>query len=119
MEDHSSYCTSGRNIIIEYFCKTHDMLLLYMEVMKKHVDNHQSGQWIPGCQLSAVFTLAEDKRIPLLQYQVKLIGAKEPFNMMAIELPSVSGTQRYPKHKCGSYDFCLNNIVRSKTTRFW
>ena len=65
-----------------------------MKVMKKHVDNYRPGQWIPSCQLSAVFVLAEDKKIPLLQYQVKLVGAKEPFNMIAIEPPTISGTQR-------------------------
>ena len=74
-----------------------------MKVIKKHVDSHQSVQWISGCQLSAVFVLAENKRIPPLQYQVKLIGAKEPFNMMAIELPSVSGTQEI-LIKCSIYD---------------
>ena len=61
-----------------------------MEVLKKHVDNFLPGRWIPKCLLSAVAD--EDKRIPSLQYQVKLNGAKEPFNMLAIELPSVSGT---------------------------
>ena len=62
-----------------------------MEVMKKHVDNFLPGRRIPKCLLSAV---AEEKKIRL-HYQVKLIGAKEPFNMMVIEFPPVSGTQSY------------------------
>ena len=61
-----------------------------MKVLKKHVDNYKPGKWIPGCRLSAV---AEDKNMPLLQHQVKLIGAKKPFDMIAIELSIVSGTQ--------------------------
>ena len=62
----------------------------YMQVLKRHVDNFRPGQRIPNCQLSAV--AYEDKKIPPLRYQVKLIGATKPYNMMAIELPSVSGT---------------------------
>ena len=69
-------------------------IFMYMEVMKRHVDTYQPGKRIPSCQLSAVFMLAEDKKVPLLQHQVKLVGAKEPFNVIAIELPTMSGTQR-------------------------
>ena len=65
----------------------------YMEVLKKHVDNFLPGRRIPKCLLSAVAD--EDKKTPPLQYQVKLIGAKEPFNIMAIELPSISGISYY------------------------
>ena len=64
-----------------------------MEVMKKHVDNYRPGRRIPKCQLSVVFVPAKDDNIPLLQHQVKLEGAKEPFNMIAIELPTISGTE--------------------------
>ena len=71
------------------------ILYLFVEVMKKHVDSYKPGRRIPRCQLSAVFILAENKNIPLLQHQVKLVGAKEPFNMIAIELPTISGIQKY------------------------
>ena len=94
MEDHAPYHTSGKNEETSTIITLWFSFYLFMKVLKKHVDNYKPGCRIPSCQLSAVFTLANDKPIPLLQYQVKLEGAKEPFNMIAIELPTISGIYR-------------------------
>ena len=68
-------------------------LLLYIQIIKKHVDNYSPPKIIPRCQLSADFMSGTGQRdIPMLQYQVNLIGAKEPHNMFVIK-PPVTGEE--------------------------
>ena len=64
---------------------------LSLEVMKQHVDNYKPKRRIPKCQLSVVFVSSKENEIPLLQHQLELLGAKKPYNMITIELPSISG----------------------------
>ena len=55
------------------------------------MDNFKTGQVIPSCQLTAVWT-KQDKPSPLI-YQVTLDGAKEPFtfiNMVLADFDSIS-----------------------------
>ena len=64
-----------------------------IQITKKHVDNYNPSKIIPKCQLSADFMPGTGQRdIPMLQYRVKLIGAKEPHNMFVIK-PPVSGKE--------------------------
>ena len=64
-----------------------------IQIVKKHVDSYYPPKIIPKCQLSADFMSGTGQRdIPMFQYQVKLIGAKEPQNMLVIK-PPVSGEE--------------------------
>ena len=51
------------------------------------VDNYEPGKnMIPSCQLSAEFlSPTKGEKIPSLVYSVKLLGAKEPYNMFLIK----------------------------------
>ena len=66
-------------------------IIKLMQVLKKHVDSYKPGRRIPRCQLSAMFVESDKQNIPPLQYQVKLIGAKDPYNVVVIEPPIPSG----------------------------
>ena len=51
--------------------------------MKKHVDQFKPGQRIPYCHLNAEMA---NKSAPKLFHQVKLVGAKDPYNIITINL---------------------------------
>ena len=55
------------------------------QISKKHVDSYKPHKRIPHCELSAEFK-SEVGFSPLC-YQVKLLGAKEPYNMFTIKPP--------------------------------
>ena len=57
---------------------------------KKQVDNFRVGKLTPCCQLKAEVT-GRRKKIPVLNHQVLLIGAKKSHNFFTLELP-VKGT---------------------------
>ncbi len=48
--------------------------------MKKHVDQFKPGQSIPHCHLKA------EVSPPELLHQVKLVGAKDPFKFITLNL---------------------------------
>ena len=86
MEDNPTDSTCGKNmpsitsyIVIKMQCH------YYIQFVKRHIDSYKSGTWIPKCQLSAM--IVSDKRnIPPVLYQVKLIGAKYPHDLITIQL---------------------------------
>ena len=55
-------------------------------MIKKHVDLFKPGQRIPHCHLKAKVTNKHRKTISSLFHQVKLVGAKEPYNMITFDL---------------------------------
>ena len=66
-----------------------------LQVMKRFVDSYRPGKRIPRCQLSALYVFPSDKaNIPILQYQLKLVGAREPYTMIVIELPAHGHSSR-------------------------
>ena len=69
----------GGSIVIHLHVHVH------IQVTKKHVDNYKPGRRIPRCQLSARFT-SEIQVVTPLEHQVRLLGAKEPYDMFAIIL---------------------------------
>ena len=64
-----------------------------LQVRRRLVDSYRPGKRIPRCHLSALF-LSDEANIPALQYQVKLVGAREPYTMIAIELPAHGSSNR-------------------------
>ena len=66
------------SIILSY------LILPYLtQITKKDVDKYEPPKVIPNCPLLASF--AEGKvDIPMFLYRVKLIGAREPHNMVVI-----------------------------------
>ena len=66
---------------------------MYVQIMKKYVDVYCPGKIIPKVQLVADFIAGSGQRdIPMFRYRVKLIGAKEPHNMLTI-WPTISGEE--------------------------
>ena len=58
---------------------------------KSNVDKYKPHKMIPHCELSADFKSASfETTVTPLCYQVKLLGAKEPYNMFTIK-PPLSG----------------------------
>ncbi len=54
--------------------------------MKKHVDQFKPGQSIPHCHLKAKLTSNHEVSPPELLHQVKLVGAKDPFKFITLNL---------------------------------
>ena len=54
--------------------------------MKQIVDNYEKGKVIPKCQFSANAIIQEKEDVPPLQYQVKLLGAKHPDNIITFSI---------------------------------
>ena len=54
---------------------------------KTQVDNFKEGKVTPCCQLKAELSTRK-KKIPVLNYQILLQGAKEPYNYFTLELPT-------------------------------
>ena len=82
-----------RTYLYNYILHQHDLefLINMIQIIKKHVDNYYPPKIIPRCQLSADFMPGTGQRdIPMLQYQVNLIGAKKPHNKFVIK-PPVTG----------------------------
>ena len=57
-------------------------------MIKKHVDQFKPGQRIPHCHLKAEVTSKRKKTVSKLFHQVRLVGAKEPFNIVTFDLDS-------------------------------
>ena len=57
-------------------------LILSIQVTKQQVDEFQPGTLVPSCQLELYCNDEQQKR---LCHRVALIGAKEPFNFLAIQ----------------------------------
>ncbi|XP_064402405.1 uncharacterized protein LOC135348156 [Halichondria panicea] len=60
--------------------------MFHPTVIKKHVDQFKPGQRIPYCHLNAEMTNKRKKSAPKLFLQVKLVGAKDPYNIITINL---------------------------------
>ncbi|XP_064401971.1 uncharacterized protein LOC135347820 isoform X4 [Halichondria panicea] len=60
--------------------------MFHPTVIKKHVDQFKPGQRIPYCHLNAEMTNKRKKSTPKLFHQVKLVGAKVPYNFITINL---------------------------------
>ncbi len=54
--------------------------------MKKHVDQFKPGQSIPHCHLKAKVTSDHEVSPPELLHKVKLVGAKDPFKFITLNL---------------------------------
>ena len=55
---------------------------------KSNVDKYKPHKMIPHCELSAEFeSPTAETRVTPLRYQIKLLGAKEPYNMFTIKPP--------------------------------
>lgn len=61
-----------------------------MQLFKKRVDSFKPGQRIPSLQLRAKTVQNEVQKISDLSYLINLQGAREPNNVMVIEIESVS-----------------------------
>ena len=63
-----------------------------MQIRKKDVDNYEPPKVIPNCQIFAFYNIAKGKEagIPMFLYQVSLIGAREPHNMVVISCKKAS-----------------------------
>ena len=55
-------------------------------MLKRFVDNYEQGKMIPKCQFSAKISLHEGEDVPSLQRQIKLNGAREPFNTLMLDI---------------------------------
>ncbi len=67
-----------------------------LQVLKRLVDSYEQGKIIPKCQFSAKILPREGEDIPSLQCQVKLNGAKEPFNVVMLDIePPILTTGTY------------------------
>ena len=65
---------------------------MQFQIFKVKVDNFQPGKMIPSCQLNARITTSYNSaEISSLKYCVKLLGAKEPYDMFNI-IPSTTAT---------------------------
>ena len=62
------------------------IVLCPLQIIKKHVDMFKPGQRIPHCHLKAEVTSKGEKTVSKLFHQVKLVGAKEPFNVVTFTL---------------------------------
>ena len=93
MENHPTNSTCGKKkyLLVASQAQCITIIIIIIQVVKKHVDTYQPGRRIPKCQLLAVFDF-EKQNIPTLRYRVKLIGAKDPYNVVAIEPPIPPGT---------------------------
>jgi hypothetical protein len=65
---------------------------LQPQVTKKQVDNFREGKLTPCCQLKAEVS-GRRKKIPVLNHQVPLKGARWPRNFFTLELP-IGGMMR-------------------------
>ena len=52
------------------------------------MDNFKPGKGTPRCQLKVVFSGRRKKKLPAVQHQVTLRGAKFPHNVFTITLPA-------------------------------
>ena len=59
---------------------------LQPQVTKKQVDNFRVGKMIPRCQLKAE-VFGRRRKIPVLNHQFLLQGARQPYNFFTLELP--------------------------------
>ena len=66
------------------------MYSMHPQIIKRKVDNFQPDKMIPSCRLNISFILSENTEPPL-RYCVKLLGAKEPYDMFKI-IPSTTTT---------------------------
>ena len=57
------------------------------QVTKKQVDNFRESKLTPCCQLKAEVS-GRRKKIPVLNHQVLLKGAKQSYNFFTLELPA-------------------------------
>lgn len=65
----------------------------HFQVLKKVVDGYIYGKVIPVCRFSADVKLQEGESVPPLHYQVELLGAKLPNNIIVFYIdPAISGT---------------------------
>ena len=64
---------------------------MFLQVTKANVDKYKPHKMIPHCELSAEFeSPTAETRVTPLRYRIKLLGAKEPYNMFTIK-PPLSG----------------------------
>ena len=76
------------NQVFFLLCYIH---LICFQIIKKKVDNFKPGQMIPSCQLNATIVSVQTSKVPSLEYCVKLLGAKKPYDMFTI-IPSSTAT---------------------------
>ncbi|XP_064392749.1 ankyrin-2-like isoform X2 [Halichondria panicea] len=60
--------------------------MFHPTVTKKHVDQFKPGQRIPHCHLNAELTINDEMSPAKLLHQVKLVGAKFPYNIVTLNL---------------------------------
>ncbi len=81
--------------------------------MKTTVDQFKPGQKIPHCHLKAEVTSNHKMPAPKLFHQVKLVGAKDPYNTVTISLDpqeTLPG-QNTPSYLSVSvYGFCVESV---------
>ncbi len=65
---------------------TYNYYIISIQVMKKNVDQFKPGQSIPHCHLNAELTINDEVSPPKLLHQVKLVGAKDPFKFITLNL---------------------------------
>ncbi len=65
---------------------TYNYYIISIQVMKKNVDQFKPGQSIPHCHLKAKLTSNHEVSAPELLHQVKLVGAKDPFKFITLNL---------------------------------
>ena len=63
------------------------------QVLKREVDGYEPDNVIPMCRFFAIVELQEGESVPPLQFQVALLGAKLPNNILTFYIePTISGT---------------------------
>ena len=63
-----------------------------LQIEKEQVDSFKTGQAIPSCQLTAVWT--KQNKPSLVFHKVELTGAKEPFNFLNMKLADSESMSR-------------------------
>lgn len=84
-----------------YICYKISVILIMtytLQLLKQFVDNYEEGKVSPKCRFSATALISDGEEVPPLQYQAKLLGAKDPETIVTFEIvppTTISGTLWY------------------------
>ena len=91
-----------------------------LQVSKKHVDSYQPHKRIPHCELLAEFESATaETRVTPLCHRVKLLGAKQPYNMLILKPPTITVNRPISfKNNSGMYVIMYLPICMPRTSNY-
>ena len=78
------------------------------QITKRQVDQFVPDHRVPSCQLLVEWTGQQEQPVELV-HRLELLGAKEPFNFLLIEIPPPQGCVESLLHvvMCNGFSACV------------